>query len=1193
MLEVFRFECRYQVRSPLFLILSFLFFLLAFMLMASENVRLGGVGNATHLNAAWTIVFTQFFFSMIGMLAAISIVSQAITRDYELKTAEILFSTGVSEKGFLLGRFAAGCLFGTLVGVAAILGTLIATFMPWLDQERLGAFDPSPYLYALFVVTIPNFFFTSALFFTVAALTRSMIAAFAGAVGFFVLNIVVGALADPEQLHVYALIDPFGGTAFAEVSRYWTVFERNSELVPIAGNMLANRLIFVAVGIVALVLTIWRYRFTLNASPFVRWRRKSTTVETLPPSAVIDVPLISGQASSWRQFKRQLKTDMQGIYKSVPFYAVLGFALINVWGGFQFASGAFGIPLFPTTSATLRAIAGSYSIFVLMIVIYYAGELVHRERQTGVAEMLDAMPFANGVMVMSKICSLWLIVVALYAIAGIAGVVNQLFNGYTNFEFGLYAGGLFVILASTHYSIAVLAVFMQVLVGNKWLGMAAMLGVFLLFSSLGGFGFEHALYTFGIPGGMLVHSDMNGYGHYLPMFWSLGAYWSAFCVLLVVIAHTLYQRGRVQGFGERLAIARSRISMVTGIAATSALVAFACLGGWIYYNTNIVNTYYVIDEIEARQAAYEKSYKQYELMDHLEPVAVDSQVDLYPAQRRIESRGQFTLKNVLDRPIDELFLSTHVRLQVNEFTVPGAERIEHTPAMGVHRYRFEQPVQPDQEINVTFDLLWDHDGFENFNVNRTIGGYNRVVANGTFVNNTEIFPTIGYNRGLELGDPNKRREQGLDPVLRLPKIDDPDWINRSQLGFSQRTAFRTRFSTSADQIAVAPGYLVGEVEEVDGRRIYTYEMDDPIWPFFSFTSARYEVAREDWNGVAIEVYYHADHHYNIEPMIRGTKKSLAYFSEQFSPYQYRQFRILEFPRYASFAQSFPNTIPYSEAIGFVADLTDEHEIDMVFYVTAHEAAHQWWGHQVAGAQMQGMTVIVETLAQYSALMVMEREYGADKMRRFLRYELDQYLQSRGSEQIEELPLVLSENQPYIHYRKGSLVMYALRDLIGEDRVNMALRNFLDRFAFGDGPFPTARNLVAEFRAVADAEHQDMITDLFEKITVYDFAVEEVETAEVDDGYEIRFQTTARKFYADGEGRESESPMDTWVDVAVFPPDPEEIEDYQLPAPLFIEKRRVSGDGEVVVKVAEKPYRVGIDPYNKLIDRNPENNLKTI
>ena len=388
---------------------------------------------------------------------------------------------------------------------------------------------------------------------------------------------------------------------------------------------------------------------------------------------------------------------------------------------------------------------------------------------------------------------------------------------------------------------------------------------------------------------------------------------------------------------------------------------------------------------------------------------------------------------------------------------------------------------------------------------------------------------------------------------------------------------------------------MGEVEERDGRRIYTYEMDDEIWPFFSFVSAEYAVAKDQWNDVAIEIYHHPAHDYNVEPMIRGTKKSLDYFTQAFSPYQYRQFRILEFPRYASFAQSFPNTIPFSEAIGFVADLRDEDSLDTVFYVTAHELAHQWWGHQVAGARMQGMTVIIETLAQYSALMVMEKEYGPDKMRRFLRYELDRYLQSRGGELIEELPLAYSENQAYIHYQKGSLVMYALKDAIGEDQVNLALRNFLDKYAFGTGPFPTALDLVAEFRAVAPAEFQELITDMFEKITLYDFAVDEATYAESDGGYEVTFTPKARKMYADGEGQEADASLQTFVDIGVFPEPDGELDDYLLPQPLYFERHKLNSDNlePITIRVDTLPHKVGLDPYNKLIDRNPEDNLKTL
>ena len=1190
MLEVFRFECRYQLRSPLFLILSAAFFLLAFTLTASEQVSFGGVGNNLNFNAAWIIVFTQFFFSMIGMLAAVAIVAQAITRDYELKTAEMLFATGIGEARFLLGRFLAGFVFAALIGVAAIIGTLLGTFAPWLDSERIGEFAIAPYVYALLVITIPNFFLSSALFFTAAALTRSMIAAFAAAVAFLVLNVVVGNIVDPERLTLLAMIDPFGMSAFLDESRYWTIFERNTSLVPIEGNLLINRILWVGIGVAALVFTAFRYGFNLNPSPFIR---KKKTKENVEPPAVVELPDPAVQPSYFAQFLSQVKTDVAGVYKTVPFYIVLKLALLNVWGGFQFTSFAFGIDLQPTTGAMLRAITGAYSFFILMIVVFYAGELVYRERTNRVADFMDAMPFPNGVMIASKIVSLWFVIFALLTVAMVAAIVNQLANGYTNLELGLYFTGLYFIIGGFFYLLAVLAVFIQVACGNRWVGMVVLIVVFFGFSSLDSFGLQHVLYSFGPPWGQTPHSDMNGYGHYMAPYASLAAYWALFCVVLAWLAHLGFPRGSDTAFTSRMSAAKTRLATGSVTVAALAMVGFAATGGWIFYNTNVLNRYFVTDDLEVVRADYERTYKQYELMDHLEAVSVSSFVDLYPYERRLESRGTFVLENTSGNPVTELFISTHARLQVNELAVDGGELSSHDPLVGVHMFRFSEPVPPGGQVNLAFDLTWDHDGFENKNANATLGSYNRVVANGTFVNNTEIMPTIGYNAGLELTDPQQRRDQNLESLVRLPKLGDPDWINRSQLGLSRRTAFRTVFSTAGDQIAVAPGYLVGDVEEVDGRRVYTYEMDEPIWPFFSFSSARYEVARGQWNDVAIEVYHHPEHAANVESMIRGTQRSLEYFSREFSPYQYRQFRILEFPRYASFAQAFPNTIPYSEAIGFVADLTDEDAIDGVFYVTAHEAAHQWWGHQVAGAQMQGMTVIVETLAQYSALMVMEHEYGKEKMRRFLKYELDTYLQQRGGEQIEELPLMYSENQAYIHYRKGSLVMYALKDLIGEANVNRALRNFLAKWAFGTGPFPTTRNLVDEFRAVAPEEIQDEITDFFEKITLYDFAVDEVSAEEVDEGWLVTFNTKATKFYADGEGRETEVPMDALIDIAVFGEPSEDIEEDQLPVPLVIERRQVTGDGAYSFTVAEKPHRVGIDPYNKRIDRNPEDNLKRI
>jgi aminopeptidase N len=365
-------------------------------------------------------------------------------------------------------------------------------------------------------------------------------------------------------------------------------------------------------------------------------------------------------------------------------------------------------------------------------------------------------------------------------------------------------------------------------------------------------------------------------------------------------------------------------------------------------------------------------------------------------------------------------------------------------------------------------------------------------------------------------------------------------------------------------------------------------MDAPILDFFAVQSARYAVAKDRWHDVAIEVYYQPGHEYNLARMIDATKAGLDYFTKNFGPYQYRQFRIIEFPRYATFAQSFPNTVPYSEGIGFIARVRDDDpdDIDYPYYVTAHELAHQWWGHQVPGANVQGETMLVETLAQYSALMVMKRKYGEAKMQRFLRYELDRYLIGRSTEQKKELPLALVENQDYIHYRKGSLVMYALADYIGEDNLNRAIRAYRDKWAYKGPPYSTTKDLLAEIRAVTPPSLAYVIDDFFDSITLYDNRALSATAKALPDGrYEVTLDVYARKVKADELGKESEAPLHDLIDIGVLDANNE---------PLFLEKRRIDRETTTfTVVVAKKPARAGIDPYNKLIDRRPRDNTVAV
>ena len=225
---------------------------------------------------------------------------------------------------------------------------------------------------------------------------------------------------------------------------------------------------------------------------------------------------------------------------------------------------------------------------------------------------------------------------------------------------------------------------------------------------------------------------------------------------------------------------------------------------------------------------------------------------------------------------------------------------------------------------------------------------------------------------------------------------------------------------------------------------------------------------------------------------------------------------------------------------------------------------------------------------------MEQIYGKEQMRRFLKYELDRYLRRRGGEVVEELPLARVENQPYIHYQKGSLAMYWLREVVGTDKVNRALAALLKQYAFKPAPYPNTLDFLTLLRAEAGPEHDALITDLFEKITLLDVKAMNAKAARRADGrWDVTFEVEAKKLYADGLGKETEAPLDEPFDLGAFAVEPGR-PGYTAASVITTTRERLhSGKQTVRLVVDRRPSVVGVDPYNKRIDRNSEDNLTRV
>ncbi|OLD64123.1 MAG: hypothetical protein AUI47_07350 [Acidobacteria bacterium 13_1_40CM_2_68_5] len=1175
--RIFAFEVRYQLRQPLFWFAAALFFLLTFGAVTTDVVTIGGSIGSVNRNAPFVLMQILLVMTVIGTFLTTAFAANSVYRDFESQADAIFFSLPLRKADYLFGRLSGSLAVSWLVYVAVLLAVGLGGLMPWLEPERIGPFHLSPYLFSMLAFVLPNVIITGAIFFAIATLTRSLLYTYAGVVVFFVGYAVAGIFLDNlDNRNLAALVDPYGFGAFELVTRYWTVAEKNTGLMPLRGILLWNRLMWLALAGAVMLLTWARFKFTTAGSGAAqrwRWRRQPAAETPDVPASAAPLPAVAprfGAATTWTQFLRQTRIETVGALRGVPFLIMLFAGLLNVFGSTFSLDDLYGTKIYPVTNLMLRAIAGAFALFVFLVLTFYSGELVWRERNLRMSELFDALPVRTWVAWASKLCALAAVLVTMLVAVLLACVGIQAFSGYAHFEIPLYLKGLFLVALPQFLFFAALCLFMQVVLDNKFLGWLVSSLFYIAGFVLPALRLEHHLYRFGTAP-EAPYSDMNGYGHFVQPLVCFYLYWGLVCAALVVVAHLFWVRGTETPFRLRARQARRRLTRPTVSALVLAATGAVAVGGFIYYNTNVLNHYQPTKTLYDRQAAYEKKYRRYLGLPQPRVTDVDADVDIYPETRTVAIR--------LD--------VSHVREEI-EAVEERAVLDMADDDLGYRIYRLDPPLRPGAETQVTYDLTIENRGFVNN------GSRNQIVYNGTFFDSFDFFPHVGYVKRVELDDPNERRRRDLPPVQRFPKIHDAaahadnylsseaDWVR-----------FATTVSTSPDQIAIAPGYLKREWIE-NGRRYFRYEMDSPIFDFFAYLSARYAVKRDRWNDVDIEIDYHPDHAYNVDRMIAAVKKSLDYFTAHFGPYQHHQVRIIEFPRYARFAQSFPNTIPFSESIGFIARLDDRPDaIDYVSYVTAHEVAHQWWGHQVVGGNVQGATLMSETLAQYSALMVMERDYGRDKMHRFLKYELDRYLSGRGGERIEELPLVLVEDQPYIHYRKGSLVMYALKDYVGEEALNRALADYVRATAFQKPPYTDSLEFLDFVRRAVPPERQAILDDLFRNITLYgNRAVGATWSKRQDGKYVVHLEIAAAKYRADGKGNETPAPVDDWIDIGVFGErDPKGPSEGRL---LAMEKRHVEGKGGMFdVVVDQEPKKAGIDPFNKLIDRDPDDNLVSV
>ena len=1060
--EIFGFEIRYRLRRPA----VYIYFLLV-LIFSAFSIAKGDVPRGEKEWIDSPVVLSQFsaIMSVFLMIASASIMGMAIYRDLEYGTKEYYLSYPITKPGYFWGRFLGSFVFVAAIGAATMIGAWLGTRLGpafhWQSKDNYGNFGLARYCYPYLTLTLPSLFFTSSFFFGLVSAFRNVKVIYSSGTLLF-LGYMISSffLHNSHNQYVIYLTDPFNFNGLRAEVAAWSPDQHNHSLVRMQGLLLQNRIVWTSVALAGLAITWFRFSF----ERFFSGRQQRRLTSTLNPARPQPPrhPYINLKGSRYNQKSLYTLTRIEivNIVRDSYFWIILSGGLIFMFFIFWMGPGRYGVPDYPRTSFFMGVFMETFPFFLFLIIIFYTGETVHREKHTRYHLINDTLPPPTWVFNTAKLLSLLALAIGLALVPMLIGIAVQLLKGYPHLNLTQYASSELVALLPKMIATVLFCYATHIAIDNKFAAHGVAITVWTVLyalTSLNYFDYHLLLYSY-TP--QFWPSDIDGIGHMVrPVLW-YQAYWTVAGLLLVLIGSLFYARGTRTTIREKTVLARQRFRGWTSAGIITATLLFLNIGGYIYYDVSYLNEYLTNWEKEERAALTERQLRRYADIPQPRTTHISMQLDLYPDIQQETTKALVTLANKTNQTIDSLLVdgdgldfevySNTTKLPYTcplyfprgrfDFFRPKKEPSDY------RWYRLDNPLKPGDSIQLEVRSTIAHEGFENslYNANTL---HNILFTGGNL-------PGLGYDKGDELGRADIRREHGL------PK-KDPDELTHDNPNL---VPLDITVSTSSAHVALVPGHLEKEWTAND-RHYYRYTQNDPgIYAPFGILSARYKtttstVTLSDGRPLEVSIFYTPMNNLNLADFQSALKDGLEYYSRSFGPYPFSRLTLMETPVYGPFNVAMQGEIGLIENLGgWNADLRGNNKTDYPYYNTAIVLAQQWWGQQVAPNNAKSSPVISKGLAVYSALRLLRQYRGKDAVSPFLEDLQRTYGWGHRTDFDGEHDL-LHANKPHLWDAKTPLVLYNLAEYIGADSINAALRDFLQQWKFRrDTPYAGVADL---------------------------------------------------------------------------------------------------------------------------------------
>ncbi|GAO41677.1 ABC transporter permease/M1 family aminopeptidase [Flavihumibacter petaseus] len=1057
MFSVLSFDLAGYRRSPLFY--GTMLLLLLGGLFTGSNFNLS-IGEGVLLNGPYIIGFMIGLLSLIIIFIATLFAVQLLFREWDSRFDQLLFTMPLKATGYVSGRFLALLLI-------TFTGFLLLTvgFAIGQSQRSGGAenvFNLLYYAWPILVFGLINSFFVCAVLSVIGWRTGNKLLVSIGGLLLYVLY-MIGLLYSNSPFmaqslpqttaaqQVAAMIDPFGLSAYFWIAKDFSVQQRNTRLIPFSGLFAYNR---TGVFIVSCAM-LWWAQGAIRRKPSGNRRHNipdpgSNSVTAVPQAAVFEQPARLTISFNYRTTSNAImsvaRMDLIALVKSIALPAALLLTLFMT-GMEMYADIEKGIRIpqqFASSGLMARSIIRNFHFPAALLLVYFINDVFWKSDATRFNQVGDTFPMAHC-RIAGHFVSGALLIFFLCVANIVLGIFFQAGFSYTIFDWRAYTGvGIFV--AFPLLLLLAILLLVNAVSPGRYVALAfSFILVAMLVSPL-----QRKLLPVPLLGVMATfngpYSDFSGYGPYL--------------------AYGL----------QRLAVGASVIAIITIIAIwvrqrCNLVIMLLSIGGLAvagyFFGRLAMHEYVPADRNrEVREAvSYEKSFRQYAGVAMPAITSVRTRVTLFPAENCYKASGTYTLKNTSQFPVTSLLInSVNEGVRSNVTFVKDDERTVVSNDAAV--LALKHPLRPGDSAHLQFELSsrWSPaNGHQSFNA---------IVENGTFLRISRYFPSIGYQADRELEDSAQRRQMGLGGPTPLKKLSDTTAI------LPEGLLLDMEIITDRDQVAVAVGELV-EQKQLEGRSYYRYRTGQPI-PFrFALSSGRYGKKTLQHNGTAISIYYHPLHETNVDHLLNNAASTLDYCQEQFGAYP---FRTVTFAEVSSFTRGFagtayPGTIYMTENMIFHANIHADRQQDVINELAGHELSHLWWGNnQISPDDREGAQMLTESLAMYTEMMLYKKMYGRSRMLERVQLHRQIYESERGF--IPERPLYrVTGSDAHIYYSKGAVVLVTLSDIIGESKLNLALRNFLHKHRY---PFsrPVSTDLISAILDVTPPAAHQKVTDLF-------------------------------------------------------------------------------------------------------------------